>query len=334
MACRTVNSGDCLRLWFIRRQLPHPRHQRSLCRPLYQPHLLLRPCPAQPHRTRATLPLLRPPRRHRMLAARPAPRLPRTSQAQRRAWQAHRRPQLHHSLVEIPRPAGIHQRVRIRAYFGCKSCLCSRPPRHPGQHALHVAVDHGRRLAKRDARHRRRRVGAHARQRQQALCGSRHRARKLMRHHFGRAMQHPRPPVIAQPAPQRQHLRFARSSQRLHRRKCRQEKPVVLQHRRHPRLLQHDLRYPDAIWIARRAPRQVAFVRRIPGKQRSAHLREIACRPGLFSRASRHGFSCGRHAAELPAPAFRRPQSSGHALSANNPRRLYSGLACPLLHRR
>ena len=50
------------------------------------------------------------------------------------------------------------------------------------------------------------------------------------------------------------------------------EAPVMLQHRGHARLLQHDFGDPDTIGIARRTPGKVAVMRRIPGPQRGPHL--------------------------------------------------------------
>jgi hypothetical protein len=241
------------------------------------------------------LPLLRTPRRHWMLTPRAAPPLPRTSQAQWPTRQAHRRPQFHHPLVKVACALRVHQRSRKRADSGCKSCLCSGPPCYPRQHAFHVAIHHRHRLTERDARHRRRRVSAYSRQCPQSFRRAGHRARPLLHHHLRRTMQHARPPVIAQSAPERQHLRLARCRQRLRRGKCRKEKPVVLQHRGHPRLLQHDLRNPDAIRIARSTPRQVALVRSIPRQQSGAHLLSLVCRALFFGWPGRCGLSGSRH---------------------------------------
>ena len=47
---------------------------------------------------------------------------------------------------------------------------------------------------------------------------------------------------------------------------------IVLDHGSDARLLQHDLRQPDAVGIARAAPGQIAGVRVIPGKKNGAEF--------------------------------------------------------------
>src|ERR1039458_8390052 len=76
--------------------------------------------------------------------------------------------------------------------------------------------------------------------------------------------------LVSQAAPRRQHAGLARRRQLLDRGKAPQEFVVVLDHRRHPRLLQHDLGKPHAIRIAAGAPRQIAPVSVIPSQKASA----------------------------------------------------------------
>jgi hypothetical protein len=41
----------------------------------------------------------------------------------------------------------------------------------------------------------------------------------------------------------------------------------MIQHCRYASLLQHDLRYPDPVWISRVAPGQIPVVRVVPAQQ-------------------------------------------------------------------
>ena len=46
-------------------------------------------------------------------------------------------------------------------------------------------------------------------------------------------------------------------------------------YRRHPRLLQHDFRHPDAVWIMASAPRQIAAMAVVPGEQPPMEMRYV-----------------------------------------------------------
>ncbi len=249
-----------------------------------------------------------------MLPARPAQLHHRTLQAQRSPRQTNRRPQLHHRLVVIPRrvlarrpPAGrrhqplrrIHQpRPRLRP-------LLLRLSQHPQQHPLHIPIQHRHALPKRNARNRRPRILPHPRQRPQLRRRPRQLPAKLPIHKLRPAMQHPRPPVVSQPTPQRQHIFFLRHRQVMNRRKPPQKLLVPVHHRRHPRLLQHDLRQPRRIRIPHPAPRQLPRILPIPRPQpppkpcrrKPQPLRHR--RPSLMPRPSR------RAAAQPPASAPR-----------------------------
>jgi hypothetical protein len=54
-------------------------------------------------------------------------------------------------------------------------------------------------------------------------------------------VQHPRPPVVAQPAPQGKHVFFRRQGKGNQRRKSFHERLVALHHHGYAGLLQHDL---------------------------------------------------------------------------------------------
>jgi hypothetical protein len=74
----------------------------------------------------------------------------------------------------------------------------------------------------------------------------------------------------------------------------------MLKHRSHPRLLQHNLAEPDAIRIARRAPRKVAAMQVIPPQKCAPKTAQIFAarrkrsRSSLYenSRQSAH-YGCG-----------------------------------------
>ena len=71
------------------------------------------------------------------------------------------------------------------------------------------------------------------------------------------AVQVARAAVVAEAAPQREHVVERRGGERAHVGKAGQEARVVVEHRRHLRLLQHDLRQPDAVRVAAALPGQV-----------------------------------------------------------------------------
>ena len=87
-------------------------------------------------------------------------------------------------------------------------------------------------------------------------------------HLTGRLLQVAHPAVVAQPLPKLQQLLLISCGQGLHRRAALHEPVEVGQHRRHPGLLEHDLRHPDAVRVADAAPRQDALVDIVPRQQR------------------------------------------------------------------
>src|SRR5258708_4856377 len=80
------------------RQLPHPRHQRRISRPLHQKD---RAISAIQRIVNLPLPLRRRLRRTRQLSTRGAQLHYRTCQTSRSPWRAHYGPQLHHRLIKI-----------------------------------------------------------------------------------------------------------------------------------------------------------------------------------------------------------------------------------------
>ena len=136
----------------------------------------------------------------------------------------------------------------------------------PGHHPQYVAVH--RRLPPAKGR---RGDGAggvvpDARQGQQTLVGIREAAH--LHHGLRRPLEIPGPAVIAQPLPQLHQAVLRRGGQSLHRGEGLQKAGVIAQHRRHPGLLEHDLRHPDAVRVLRAAPGQVPGILPEPDQKR------------------------------------------------------------------
>jgi hypothetical protein len=90
----------------------------------------------------------------------------------------------------------------------------------------------------------------------------------LARHDARGGMQVPRPCVVAESGPEMQHTVEVRLRERLDVGEAFKKALEVGDNRRYLRLLQHDLRDPDCIGVARSFPRQpLATVPVIPGKQ-------------------------------------------------------------------
>src|SRR5579871_3703157 len=114
---------------------------------------------------------------------------------------------------------------------------------------FHVAVDNGYLLVESDARDGRRCVGSDSRQLEK-FCGS----TGQLSIPFGdellcRPVRHARAPVIAEPAPKREDFVLMRLRQRTNGWKPLKEFAKALDHDGYTRLLQHDLRDPDGVWI-------------------------------------------------------------------------------------
>ena len=83
-----------------------------------------------------------------------------------------------------------------------------------------------------------------------------------------RPLQRQRAAVVAEPAPQRQHVARRRVRQRVHRREARQPALVVRHHAQRLRLLEHHLAHEQRVRVARRAPRQGPAHPLVPRQQR------------------------------------------------------------------
>ena len=207
-------------------------------------------------------------------AARCAPLVQRTEQALRRSRRADGRTQLHHGLVEVAGTLAIEQRFRS---------LPRRFPslgraKHALQHALDVAIDDGDRLSERDARDRGRGVASDA-GKFAPLFRS---AREIPRCARARSPSPPDAFVARDGSSRARSTPRARTVSRAAARACTvgnllQEARVVVQHRGHARLLQHDLRDPHAIGIGITPPRQIAaMLRRTSAASARRSLRRLA----------------------------------------------------------
>ena len=142
------------------------------------------------------------------------------------------------------------------------------PAQHAAEHPPHVAIHDGDALTKAEGRNGRRRRWPDARQLLQGNRVDMEAASVRVPNHLGKTVQVACSAVVAKPTPEGQHLVELRIGQRHHRRKPRQEALVVTQDRADLRLLQHDLRQPNAVRVARLLPRQVVpALRALPGHE-------------------------------------------------------------------
>ena len=129
---------------------------------------------------------------------------------------------------------------------------------HACQHALDVAVEDGHPLAEAEGGDRRGGRAADAGQRRRAAAlRARELAAMLGDIDLRAAMQVARPAVVAQAAPEREHLVLGRRGERADVGEAGDEAIEVAEHGRDLRLLQHHFREPDAIRLARLLPGQV-----------------------------------------------------------------------------
>ena len=82
--------------------------------------------------------------------------------------------------------------------------------------------------------------------------------------------------VVAEAAPQREHVVFGGGGQGCDRGEAFEEALVVRDDRLGARLLQHDLADPDAVRIARVAPGKIAMAAGVPGEQQAADAPGLA----------------------------------------------------------
>ena len=133
------------------------------------------------------------------------------------------------------------------------------------EHALDVAVEDRGAPAEREDGDRRRGRATDSRECREAVDILRKGAAVSLHDRPGRGVQMVRAAVIAEPAPESQHVVERCRGQSGDIGKTVEETPVVRQRRRDLRLLQHDLRQPDPVRVARVLPGEVpAAVHSLP----------------------------------------------------------------------
>ena len=136
---------------------------------------------------------------------------------------------------------------------------CQRRGSRRSPHPRDVPVKHRQRHAIRDAEDSGGRVLADP-GKPKGSFGVPRKFSRMPRHNLARrAVQVSRTAVIAETGPVPQHAFDAGPRQRTHVRKARKKSLVIGNHRRHARLLQHDLRDPDFVGIPVAPPREIAL---------------------------------------------------------------------------
>ncbi|CCF97337.1 hypothetical protein RSK60_2030013 [Ralstonia solanacearum K60] len=180
------------------------------------------------------------------------------------------------------------------------------------KHALDVAVEDGRAHPVRECRNGRGGGASDARQRRQCFGIAGKHTAMLGHHDLRAAVQIARAGVVAQARPGGHHVVRGRRGQRPHGREPLDEARVVAQHRRHLRLLQHDLRQPHAIGIAGVLPRQVmAAMAPLPGNHADGEIVGQRRQDWSGWRGAARAAGCGGHACNDEETARRRTALAG-----------------------
>src|SRR3989441_2359323 len=226
--------------------------------------------------------------------------------------------------------AEIHQRLRVDAdvVLG-KQALCEPPQLRfdftlPGpafdavaacEHALDVAVENRSAAAEGERRDRRGARAPDARNLLDLVYRIRESAAVLGDELSSGPMQVARAGIVAEAAPEPQHLVLVRRSERPHVGKAGQEALVVGNDRRHLRLLQHHFREPDAVRIPHVLPgKPFAPVTALPSDEKACESRHARILMGAWAAPSsasanttaswrRSGTTCTR----TPSWGSRRP---------------------------
>ena len=236
----------------------------------------------------------------------------RTAFAFRIGGRADQRTQLHQSLVEIAWMLCRHQLLRQRpegSLIGRRFRIAAQPE-EPAQDTDDVGIDQRTRHLKRDRQDRPRGIPTDTRQGFDFRCGPGKLSAKLLRDHLRGAVQIAGAGVVAEPRPVLQNLLYRSHRQRFYGWKSLQKPQKERNHRRHLRLLQHDLRNPDRIG-SRATPGQITLVRPIPGGQPLYDTRLLL---RIHHRKYRHPFlTFGGIVAQSSPKRKRRSQRRGCA---------------------
>ena len=200
-----------------------------------------------------------------------AERQQRAGEAEGRGGQADGGAQLHQALGEVaaaPLRQGGLQFFLERSFQRLGGAGVAQ---QAGKDADDVAVYGGGGFLEGDGDDRPRRVVADAGQLFPAL---RRIGEAFRRHDARRLLQVAGAGIIAEAFPQLQQPLFGAGCQRLHGGQGAQKADIVLLCRLYARLLEHDLRYPYAVWVGIFPPREVSLVFIVPGEQQLRQLPE------------------------------------------------------------
>ena len=195
--------------------------------------------------------------------------LQRAPVAERRARRAHEGAQLHHRLIEVAGAIGVKQIIGETAQLalgGCRGGVVLHGE-DAGEDALDVAVEDRVRLLVGDGEDGGRRVRPHALQVADGLHRLGHLSVVLVHDVLGGLMKVAGPGVEAEALPVLQYRVALGHRKGLDGGKGIQKAGVVVAHRVHTGLLEHDLRDPDAVRIVRLAPGHCSFVVVVPVEQ-------------------------------------------------------------------
>lgn len=181
---------------------------------------------------------------------------------ERSARNADRRSQLHHCLVKQRRPLLRFFQQIVGNLL--KPSIVFHTIKKAADNALHITVKHRMHLIAGDTCNGRRRIRADADIRSQSLIVDRHGFQAFGVHLPGGSMQVTGALIVSQSLPVLQNLFKIGQGKRLEVGEPSNKAIIRWQHGCDPRLLQHDLRDPDAIGITAATEGQIPLVLSIP----------------------------------------------------------------------
>src|SRR6185295_3912606 len=209
-------------------------------------------------------------------------------QAARRARDADRRAEIHQALRVRPDAALRQQRRRRLPQFALGTRLgeVAGEGEHAGEHALDVPVEDRGALAERERGDRRGGRAADAGQRRELFARARELGPVLGDDRLCGAVEHACPAVVAEPAPEREHVVERRGGERADIGEAGDEALEVAEHGGDLRLLQHHLGEPDAVRIVALPGQVVAAVLALPGNNAAGEPRRQRAAPAQAWRCN------------------------------------------------
>ena len=216
--------------------------------------------PGRPHRRRLGKPV------GRSASTRDAKTCRRASLAERIAWEANPRAQLHQRLRPIARPRPGRQLHRPLGNGPPEPGRVAPPfePVDSRKHPDDVAVHRGGGTPKRDALDRGGRVVADSRKREERVTIGGEPRRMLANDDLRGGVHVAGAPVVSEPGPGGADILLACPRERSDFGESTKEALVIGNHGFDPGLLEHDLAHPDRVGIARSPPREIPAMLRVP----------------------------------------------------------------------